>query len=122
MMDVQNSDLEEQCENAVFKICCTRNNYSVRSANQLEKQLSLITKSITAPVKMAPTLNFEVPTITEEQLKLFEKFSTSEKTRKESSSKESNNKNILSTLKDLESILNLIERSKNSDIQKWLKE
>lgn len=37
-------DLEQQCEDAVFQICCTRERYSVRCANQLEKYLDLKTK------------------------------------------------------------------------------
>ncbi|XP_003426959.1 uncharacterized protein LOC100679118 [Nasonia vitripennis] len=121
-MAEETDDLEQQCEDAVFQICCTRERYSVRCANQLEKYLNLKTKINTAPMQKPPVPDFKTPVLTEDQQELFNKFSKSNDSKVHQSNLKNDMRIISSRLKELKSIIHQIERSRKTDIHKLVEE
>ncbi|XP_058789860.1 uncharacterized protein LOC131663453 [Phymastichus coffea] len=118
MENQNNDDLEEQCEDTVYKICCTREHYSARCAKYFEKYLGLVTKKQTAKVQVNLVSDFVQPAITERQQKLYHDFISESKTHQ--SKKKDDAREILTRIKELKSILNQIERSKKSEFQQLL--
>ncbi|XP_011504702.1 PREDICTED: uncharacterized protein LOC105367633, partial [Ceratosolen solmsi marchali] len=115
-----NDALEEQCEDAVFKLCCTRERYSVRCANQLEKYLKLCTDKQVAKIKIAPAPNFERPVMTEEQKHLLYEYKVSSRNEIQKNSK-NDVRLMLNRLKELKNIVKQIEQSSSSEIYQYLK-
>ncbi|KAL7303962.1 hypothetical protein TKK_0003620 [Trichogramma kaykai] len=120
-MKEEDQELEQQCEDAVYQIACTRTSYSIGCANQYGKYLTLTTKRQTTKVQNSMAPKYTVPVITNEQQELFNQFEQSVDNKNSQSNIKNEIKDTSNQVKELKSIFNQIKVQSQSDMVRCIR-
>ncbi|XP_015120182.1 uncharacterized protein LOC107043272 [Diachasma alloeum] len=115
-------DLEQQCDDAVFELCDTRERYPQKCAEELAKTLRLTTQINKAPVIMKPSGPLRPLEITDEQRELFQSIIPITKDRADDQKAlKTDLETMLKTVKDLKTVVEQVRSTEDCTIDNILK-